>query len=768
MNSFVNKLSNDYVNFEKCGDVVVSPKDNMIGMFCHFCCDLFTNLPEFMHHLQEAHNDVLGFTSAYNVYSIEELMGLSDEEEVLCCSSSSAVSVVDKMEAQAGDGRNPTILNSLSAYETKPSYGKVPTPTMLSVDKCSGSAQPRKRDVLAEVEAMLFEEEQQAESQQENHDGTEQILQEIQLHIEESITTENAVPKLSQMPAKPHHYKFVVGRRSAAKTQPTCDLRSYAIARSARKREQQRRLASMKKRIFRSLENDQQARRNRPVKKLIDKLKFNELEKLIKETKDYRIEEEVVLKQLPKTKSEESAHTTNSQQAQCKPKEKISAINKFKALLRVPRSNSVRPIEELKQIKNENDVKPKSAIPRPAKITTSTEPATRPSVYVSKVEYLPKLDLKQEKSQAVEVLCSQTNTSRQTTVKATQPKEAIDNLLRKSTLTVVKLESTAAVKPRRRSSLTAAFSPPKSSKQLERSHSFSEQEQMNLALSSPKNTIKRTTTNSSEFSASKRIKAEDTKIKAARSSLNFDLSDSVVEFLQTDLKTSKLDTDSLLELAEPSQEAIEDTIDPTEATVKDAESTEAIAELNLRSDLTLLQFVGLPVLKYPHYEDLKPVEFVDVLRSKAAKFCNMLRGCETILNAKRYEAHFAHKLSEELALFAERVNSGFRTDLNVSELKRILNIVNAWHTQLVDCKFFRKATVSATTEHYLKLFAFLPKINRCVFYCEWCEENSGNKTRYEKHRLTHSCKFNCPHCDRGFKKRGYLVNHLRSVHGKAE
>ncbi|XP_016947082.2 protein teflon [Drosophila biarmipes] len=78
--SFLDMLSGSGdVDLKKCGDVVVSPSDNMIALYCHFCRDIFTQLPEFLRHLQWAHADALHFTKEHNVYSVEELM--SDEQE---------------------------------------------------------------------------------------------------------------------------------------------------------------------------------------------------------------------------------------------------------------------------------------------------------------------------------------------------------------------------------------------------------------------------------------------------------------------------------------------------------------------------------------------------------------------------------------------------------------------------------------------------------------------------------------------------------------
>lgn len=143
----------------------------------------------------------------------------------------------------------------------------------------------------------------------------------------------------------------------------------------------------------------------------------------------------------------------------------------------------------------------------------------------------------------------------------------------------------------------------------------------------------------------------------------------------------------------------------------------------------------------------------------------MLRNCESIWNSKRFETQYGSTILKDLAMYTEKVNRVFHVDLNVSELKRILNIITTWHSQTVDLKFFKKAKISSVTEHYLNLLGFLPKINRCVYYCEWCKETNSCKSRYEKHKKTHKGKFSCSHCQRLFQQRGYLINHMRSQHG---
>lgn len=119
MNCFFNSLSEGCVNFEKCGDVIVSPKDNMIGMFCHFCSDIYTNLSEFLHHLQWMHNDVLKFTETYNVYSVEELLSSADTQVDVQSQANSSSSSDSGMPADTADATGTTCLNNGTSCTTQ-------------------------------------------------------------------------------------------------------------------------------------------------------------------------------------------------------------------------------------------------------------------------------------------------------------------------------------------------------------------------------------------------------------------------------------------------------------------------------------------------------------------------------------------------------------------------------------------------------------------------------------------------------------------------
>lgn len=342
----------------------------------------------------------------------------------------------------------------------------LPRDTLIILTADKGSGDHHERDVLAEVHAMLFETDDDIQSQQEQESF---VTNEQEIRVETQRT---------EKPVEPHISKFSsrlreVARKKTEKAQPTCDLKSYAIARTARRQEQQLRLSNIKKRIFRSLENE--SGNSKPsAKEILHQLKLKELEKLRPEMSknivfkivneeqvDTTKDNEVTVKNYPKiTYTKQKVSSTNYKQEEMKFKENESTISKLKV-----------PEEQ-----------PKRAVLN----------ANKP--HVTKVEYLPKLDFNSESIEVNGILSEdQKDTLETKIVKSTSVKENptekqivpdVEKSVRKCSLTIVN-----NIGSKRRSS-------------------------------------------TSGLTDSKKLKTEDPDLPAARNSLNFDLSDSVVEFLQ--------------------------------------------------------------------------------------------------------------------------------------------------------------------------------------------------------------------------------------------
>ncbi|XP_030554625.1 protein teflon isoform X2 [Drosophila novamexicana] len=964
MSSFLNLLSDDCVNFEKCGDVIVSTKDNMIGIFCHFCCDIYTNLSEFLHHLQWMHNNLLGFTKPHNVYTVEELMAQEDAQTQANLSSNSSDSGLPADAAAAAEATclergnscnmeteptNQNICKALSELDYRRTKTINKNATVLqwrAEDKCMPlPLDAETRDILAEVEALLAEPDPatkdkvvpdttQPQAEDETEQGSEvqpATLPYIDEQHKEQPKTEHLVnkripvdttaasPKTTDCKVNNTHtqleeHNSKSARRSnlettklkSAKYKSTCDYKSYAIARSIRKRQQQQRLNNIKKRIVRSLENDSRKLQHVPVKpanvetliedllrsnmsqqkqmrptepgaklsptKIEDKLKIKpklntqggENSKLIKNTTGSSTVEVILtvsefrgpiakdsalinpksnpnsalVKKIKADDKHDIVKGTENVQLKTKlepntssqkqDKENAAVVATLSSKPSIKNSSSGAAKKSVEQIKDPapinlksrlnsnpnqsvqalvqeikaderkfliilNDRKGKSlAETKPnaadlAKHTTkmpaknvhtpanlnSEKPKTSRSdpIVINKIEILPKLNINDVHNSQLTKINPQTQQkgpmlgSSQAQRNNNAKKTAVK---RRSSVAVDRDTTISSKMPIRRPSY------PVPSTKSSRLQTFKREPLKPETNANKRKQAAKHITDSSKVS----VEAKRTKIDHSTSdcgSLSFNLSDSVVEFLQCDLKTLT-NADSLLQLAEPGE------LERSDGEVSEHEQKQALKQQKateiktnpdpkeLRNDLYLLRAVGLTIIKDANYEELKTIEFVDALRSRAAKFVIMLRKYTTKIkhSATRFNKQLAQNIVKELLMFTEEVNAEFKINLNVCELKRILNLINAWHAQQIDLKFFKKITLTATIEHYMKLFAFMPKINSCVYYCEWCEESSRNKSRYEKHRLIHLYRSICPHCKRVFKKQGCLLNHLRTTHGQEQ
>ncbi|XP_017024644.1 protein teflon [Drosophila kikkawai] len=224
------------IAFEKCGDVVVSPKDNQIALFCHFCKDLITHLPQFLRHLHEAHGDVLHFTQEHNVYSVEELLSGEEAEKDQDAEE-------DENNSQGGDCEMPQVAEEPVKCEELKNTPEIDLPDEMEADS-PGST----RDVLAEVEAMLLADEEDEENQQESQQDVaiKAYLKGCQgMQTKREVTKEPSIPETD-----PQNQRFKGGRNRKEVGLKISRLKSHAIARQSRKR-----MSSVKNRILCAIDN---------------------------------------------------------------------------------------------------------------------------------------------------------------------------------------------------------------------------------------------------------------------------------------------------------------------------------------------------------------------------------------------------------------------------------------------------------------------------------------------------------------------------------
>ncbi|XP_051861349.1 protein teflon [Drosophila albomicans] len=648
MSLFANLLLETCVNFEKCGDVVVSRKENIVGLSCQFCYDIFNSVIEFLHHLQKMHCDILEFPREHNVYTMDEIMSLEDDDDEV----DSHVIINEETDKQINDMEIGLDANTLQINILKEN-------NLVKGNQISGTEMYRQG---AELNKSLVT----------GYDKTLALKPGIEIKCERQLQKPGASDAAKESSTSITHKK--IKRINNTKE----ELNAGITASTEIQDENNVNSLRLKKvNIVNTHKNAELAQEVYVPQKNIPKVKENNI-KLLKEKKNTGQHD----LETPVSRNKPTFYnllTMNSGEKRTKPKLKKSLI--------MTETNSLKTDSSFKlDYKTHRNLS---------------------SIIIDKIEYLPNIDLNFLK------------TSKSTTKETSTLEVKKQNPLRES----FSDRSNPAMwknKPPRRPTYSEGLTSQISTKPEVKSSS------------------KRSLVESIDEIKMSIIFDDNSKRKLPKNAT----SNRTLDIKQTDL------SEELLGL-----EDIE---------VKSVETTHP----KLRDDCVLLQFVGLNIIKDPYYEDRKPVEFCEVLRSKATKFSKILRDRDIIWNfQKSATKQTFQKIASELSMLTEQANKFLMADLNVSEVKRILNLISKWYTHQTTQKLFKKVELSSTTENYLLLFGFLPKLNRCVYYCEWCDECSTNRSRYNEHRMSHLHNFYCPQCERGFLKYGQLKTHFEILHG---
>ncbi|XP_037821701.1 myosin-2 heavy chain [Lucilia sericata] len=291
-----------------------------------------------------------------------------------------------------------------------------------------------------------------------------------------------------------------------------------------------------------------------------------------------------------------------------------------------------------------------------------------------------------------------------------------------------------------------------------------------------------------------------------------DLSESVVDFLQRDLRPNRLNVDSFLneelpvddsapnetsmesnakdtKLEEKSQEKetssnsnlIDDILEQVDNEQKPNDKTEngnntnkdtnlnnkkEVLDFDESKDINLLAKFGLKVIKLPGIEDDVTLEERDDMNEKANKFANIYKNFPRIWSTKNSESV---TMKEDLSISFQKLlietNLAFKLDLTLVEIKRLTNLINIWYTHNFNSKLIEKRKISDSINRYLLIFHFIPKTIKRFYYCEYCEEPFNTEHKYFTHRITHTgalFPYTCQKCSLGFKTAKHLKNHESS------
>ncbi|XP_062136262.1 protein teflon isoform X2 [Drosophila sulfurigaster albostrigata] len=633
MSLFANLLLETCVNFEKCGDVVVSRKENIVGLSCQFCCDIFISVIAFLHHLQKMHCDILEFPREHNVYTMNEIMSLEDDDVEV----DSHVIINGETDEQINDLEIGLDANTLQINILKEN-NLVKGNQISGTELYSQGAELNKTLVTGYDKTLALKPRIEIKCERQltlQKDGASEVAKESSTSI-----THKKIKRINNTKEE-----LNAGITASTEIQDENNVNSFRLK---------------KVNIVNIHKNAELAQEVYVPQKNIPKMNENN-RKLLKEKKNT------------------GQHDLETPVSRNKPILKKSLI-----------------ITETNSLKTDSSFKLDHKTHR-----------NLSSIIIDKIEYLPNIDLNFVK------------TSKGTTKETSKLEVKMQNALRES--------------------FSDRSNPAMWNNKIPRRPTYSEGLTSQISTKPEvKSSSKRSLVESIDEIKMSIIFDDNSKRKLPKNAT----SNRTLDVKQTDL------SEELLGL-----EDIE---------VKSVETTHP----KLRDDGVLLQFVGLNIIKDPYYEHRKPVEFCEVLRSKATKFSKILRDRDIIWNfQKSATVQTFQKIASELSMLTEQANKTLKADLNVSEVKRILNLISKWYTHQTTEKLFKKVELSSTTENYLLLFGFLPKLNRCVYYCEWCDECSANRSRYNEHRMSHLNNYYCPQCESGFLKYGQLKTHFEILHG---
>ncbi|XP_016988738.1 protein teflon isoform X1 [Drosophila rhopaloa] len=806
MSSFMDMLTGSRsVDLKKCGDVVVSPSDNMVAVYCHFCRDIFTNLREFLRHLQWAHVDVLHFTKEQNGYCVEEL--LSEEED-----------------AQSAGSRNTSGGDSGVQAESEELEGIKNAGNKAHSSQKTLGLKDKVEDIVAK----------------EGHSQQKDIIE-----------------------SKPENQGFKGPRNKTAnegKTLKICELKSHSIARNSRKR-----MSSVKNRILQAIENDvntkilmkptgtncsllitepleegniQPLNFNTPIKPapsssnlsvrkssltkarmetdpsqvshLNSKAKPNSTSQQVKVYSVSSMVKEICQFSKPSRPSVERAKRISSPlqirhvdflpKLDLKPKsltKTSEAIESKESHLpnKKPTSDSLvkplqtknpllkRGLEEIGSTRDDNQPKNLSlSVPnlntnsnKEQKLSDNdnkkqTKPS-RPSdertkrisspLQIRHVDFLPKLDLKLKSltkaSEAIECKESPLSNKKPTSDSLLKPLQTKNPLLKRATEEIGSPQDDNEPKNLSVPNLnTNSNKEQKLSGNDNKKHFKLETKNSdNLDLES----------NNLETSTSKGSKIDQTKINLVKKKQTTNQT-IYQKLFKGNTKYDKLEPESIdtgrkmLQAKKQKENLIG---------IKNEQTSN---NTNLRSNkksgplldnATLLKNVGLPAIQNASFEDKIMLDELVQLREKAAQFSKIYMKHDSIWN---YRTKTPSATSEYLSLLisalTSEVNLVMGCNMTESELKRIINLISAWYQNMINLKIFKKVALSLTDQHHLNLFAFLPV--SAAYFCESCEKIFAFEDSYKKHLVSHEVGYRCTLCNRIFKYQGFYENHLRTVH----
>lgn len=116
-------------------------------------------------------------------------------------------------------------------------------------------------------------------------------------------------------------------------------------------------------------------------------------------------------------------------------------------------------------------------------------------------------------------------------------------------------------------------------------------------------------------------------------------------------------------------------------------------------------------------------------------------------------------------LLLKNVNDSLKLDLQLSDMKRLINLIVMWYANWYNNKLIEKKTIPEAINKYLLMFFYVPKTVKRFYYCEFCTDHFTTEHRYYTHRIKHTgatFPYQCGKCVMGFTRANSLKLHEAS------
>ncbi|XP_073846377.1 uncharacterized protein [Musca autumnalis] len=630
-----------------------------------------------------------------------------------------------------------------------------------------------------------LQEQQQQESvniltqNKEKEVSTESLIKSMPSSITVTKTDTEAAPTslASRLRARQASIDIVTNRSPANKNH-NLDYKSYAVIRSARKKEVLQRMRTIKKQIFKSIGNEVIGQHLRTKSPLIKKSRRSKIQienvQILPNIKD-----EVLTPMLNKQNISPQV-PTNHLATTTQPSPKTSMINFEKSL--TPTTANKSPMTSPKRNEEELLPNPTPATPKQEGVNTlnnitpqsPTSPTTTTNNSDGVAKNVPKTPPTRNAAKTPSTKKAPKTPSAKKGAKtpstrkrrATSPLDEAEQQIKRSQKSPIQEEKVAmeSTELGLSDSVVDFLQRDLKANRINVESILSEEMPIDDVTpdETPESSLTRNTAASKEEDITKMgHKKKPNKEESNKENLN-KVPEEKLESkkdVANDDKEGDLNKSHESEILDELLEQVEDEIKPKQIkaeikTESKTANTKMVEDYNEERDLELLEKIGLRIIKSPDIEDFHTLEEIEEIQKLANNFATVCRQFHNVFGSKQAETEGTF---EQLL---KKVNGSLKLNLQLRDIKRLINLIVMWYANWYNNKLIEKKSIPDLINKYLLMFFYIPKTVKRIYYCEFCPEHFNTEHRYYTHRIIHTgakTPYQCKHCGIGFSRNSRLL-----------